>query len=156
MNGIKMSDCKFYVDEEKRTVVCVIPKVAGGANVANSVLDFIYDNCDFGDMYLYDALSFRCHKKFTMPKTFVGKAVCAPEDEWNEETGKLIAFSRAKQKFYNSFFKRANLFVNMLNNCLGETIEKFNDLGLQVQNNADMLEMKIDDRLGTEEEEEEE
>ena len=25
MNGIKMSDCRFYVNEEERTVICVIP-----------------------------------------------------------------------------------------------------------------------------------
>ena len=156
MNGIKMSDCKFYVDEENRTVVCVIPKVAGDTNVANSVLDFIYENCDFGNMYLYDALSWKGRDKLTMPRTFIGKAVCAPEDEWDEETGKLIAFSRAKQKFYTSFFKRANIFVNMLNDYLEDSIEKFNDFGMQVQNNADVLEMKINDRLETEEENEEE
>ena len=26
MNGIKMSNCKFYVNEEERVVVCVIPQ----------------------------------------------------------------------------------------------------------------------------------
>ena len=25
MEGIRMSDCKFYVNEAERTVVCVIP-----------------------------------------------------------------------------------------------------------------------------------
>ena len=38
MNGVKMSDCRFYVNEEKRTVVCVIP------NTQNMVIDFILDN----------------------------------------------------------------------------------------------------------------
>ena len=44
----------------------------------------------------------------------------------------------------------------MLNDYLEDSIEKFNDFGMQVQNNADMLEMKINDRLETEEENEEE
>ena len=44
MNGIKMSDCRFYVDEEARVVVCVIP-------YARDLLqDFISEHFSWNDI----------------------------------------------------------------------------------------------------------
>ena len=37
MKGIKMSDCRFYVNEKERTVVCVIP------DTDHMVLDYIWE-----------------------------------------------------------------------------------------------------------------
>jgi hypothetical protein len=82
----------------------------------------------------------------------MGKAVCAPDDEWNEETGKLIAFARAKDKCYKSFFKRANHFVQTIDRRLGDMIEQFNDFGMKLEDKRVGLEQKINEKIGIEEE----
>jgi hypothetical protein len=79
-----------------------------------------------------------------MPVSFMGKAVCAPEDEWNEETGRLIAFSRAKDKCYKSFFKRANLLVQTVDRRLGDMITTFNDFGLKLDSKREALQKVIE------------
>ena len=142
MNGIKMSDCKFYIDEEARTVVCVIP------NTKMMVYDFIREHFDWGDASMYDAMCWKLSDAIDMPHSFMGKAVCAAEDEWDKETGCLIAFARAKDKCYKSFFKRANHFVQTIDRRLGDMIEMFNDFGLKLENKREALQNEIDDRIG--------
>lgn len=141
MRGIKMSDCRFYVDEEARTVICVIP------NTKNMVNDFIWDHFQWSDVNMSDALDYHLRRQIKMPKSFMGKAVCAPEDEWNEELGRMLAFSRAKDKCYKSFFKRANMFVQTVDRRLGDMIEAFNDFGMKLENKRDALQQQIDERM---------
>lgn len=153
MNGIKMKDCKFYVDEVARTVVCVIPCTK------NMVINFILDHFQFTDMNMYDGINTwhgAFSKNLQMPNSFTGKAVCAPEDEWNEETGKLIAFSRAKDKCYKSFFKRANTFVQAVDRRLGDMIEMFNDFGMKLEDKREGMRQRIDELTGVTAIEEEE
>lgn len=143
MNGIKMSDCRFYVNEEERTVICVIP------HTRDMVLDFIEDH--FSNMSNVDfnwAIRTRLADKLMMPNSFVGKAVCAAEDEWNEETGRMIAFSRAKDKCYKSFFKRANMFVQVIDGGLGDMISIFNDFGMKLETKKEAIKAQIDARIG--------
>lgn len=146
MKGIKMSNCRFYVNEEERTVVCVIP------NTSRMVIDFIYEHFQFGDINLFNCTEYNFDKKLFLPHSFMGKAVCAEEDTWNEETGKLIAFAKAKNKCYKSFFKRANLFVQTIDRRLGDVIESFNDFGLKLENKRETLEQQIDEKIKSEEE----
>lgn len=155
MKGIKMSDCRFYVNEAERTVVCVIPQFVKEGNersfTRDMVLDFIDDNFYFREMdfrYLSNPV-FR--DELRMPSTFMGKAVCSPNDEWNEEVGKMIAFSRAKDKCYKSFFKRANHFIQALDRRLGDMIEEFNDFGMKLEDKRLGLEQKINEKIGKEE-----
>ena len=138
MDGIKMSDCKFYVDENARTVVCVIP------NTHHMIRNYINDKFIFSDIDLNAYWGRQFRDKMRMPHSFMGKAVCAPEDEWNEELGRMIAFSRAKDKCYKSFFKRANMFVQTVDRRLNEVINTFNDMGEKLNDRKDMLEAKIE------------
>lgn len=135
MNGIKMSDCKFYVNEEKRTVVCVIP------NTRDLLHEFIFDNFRFSDFDFDWALMNQ--ELVEMPSSFMGKAVCSQDDEWNEKTGRLIAFARAKTKCYNSFFKRANHVVQVIDGRLGDMVEAFNKFGEKLDENRKKLEEDI-------------
>lgn len=146
MNGIKMSDCKFYVDEKARTVVCVIPETLTDESRTKDMLeDFIREHFDFCDISFFDSLNWKwVRKNLQMPRSFVGKAVCAAEDEWNEELGRLIAFSRAKNKCYTSFFKRANLFIQVLDRRLNEAMNKFNSFGEKLEKKHQMLQAKIE------------
>ena len=139
MKGIKMSDCKFYVNEKARTVICVTP------NVSSLVIDFIYDHFIWNDIDMWYGLS-DIKEKLIMPRTFMGKAVCAPEDEWDEELGRMIAFARAKDKCYKSFFKRANTYVQAVDRRLGDMIEMLNDFGLKLSEKKDTLEAMIESK----------
>jgi hypothetical protein len=149
MNGIKMSDCKFYVNEAERTVVCVIPKEIErdgyAADTDDMLLDFIGANFSFTDIDIGEAI-FMDRKSYRMPKSFMGKAVCAKEDEWDEELGKMIAFSRAKDKCYRSFFKRANTLVNVIDRRLNEMMTMFNEMGDKLNDRREKLEHMIEER----------
>jgi len=151
MNGIKMSDCRFYVDKDARTVVCVIPHVIKRDweqhLTKDMVIDYLWEHFDFPDLKAHVGISTEFEKKLQMPRSFMGKAVCAPEDEWDEETGKLIAFSRAKDKCYKSFFRRANMLVQMVDRRLGDMIESFNDFGIKLDEKREALEKKIEERV---------
>ena len=144
MNGIKMSDCKFYVNEDERTVVCVIP------NTRDMLTDFICENFSWNDIDMDDAIGWGFSDSLSLPNSFIGKAVCAPEDEWSKETGCLIAFARAKDKCYKSFFKRANKFIQTVDKRLNDMIEMFNDFGMKLENRRETLQDEINDRVSHE------
>ena len=144
MNGIKMKDCRFYVNEAERVIVCVIP------HTRRMVSDFIQQHFSFGDVDFWYALE--DVDKVRMPDSFIGKAVCSPDDEWNEELGKMIAFSKAKDKCYKSFFKRANMFVQAIDGRLGDMIESFNNFGMKLEDKRAGLQQQIDERTGVTEE----
>lgn len=149
MNGIKMSDCKFYVNEAERTVVCVIPKKIERddyyTDTEDMLIDFINDNFHFADIDIGEAI-FMSRKLYRMPKSFMGKAVCAEGDEWNEELGRMIAFSRAKDKCYRSFFKRANALVNTIDRRLNDMMTMFNEMGDKLNDKREKLEHMIEER----------
>ena len=144
MNGIKMSDCKFYVNKDERVIVCVI------SNTRDMLENFIMEHFKFPDITLGDGLIYwsKFYKQLHMPDSFIGKAVCMPEDEWDEELGKMIAFSKAKDKCYKSFFKRANLFIQTIDRRLGDAINTFNNFGLALEDKREGMKQKINEKLG--------
>ena len=138
--GIKQSNCKFYVNEEKRTVVCVIP------NTKNLVCRYIRDKFSFPEIDFRTG-SWELYKEIVMPKSFMGKAVCAEGDTWDEELGRMIAFNRAKDKCYTAFFKRANNFINIVDGRLGDMISEFNNFGVRLENRREELQKAIEERM---------
>ena len=132
---IKPRDCQFYVDEEKRKVICVIP------NTAELFFNYIEDF----------SLDVNASSKFwtnlLMPHRFTGVATCSPEDTFDEETGRLIAFNKAKRKLNSSFFKRAQTFVNYIDDKFAEMIESFNTFGERLSNTTERRENKINELL---------
>ena len=137
MNGIKMSECRFYVNEEERTVICVIP------NTRFDFLGYMYDKFMYNRKVYFKV----DERELELPKQFIGKAVCSKEDEWNEETGRMIAFARAKNKFYKSFFKRANLLVNSIDKELTYMVDTFNKFGEVLNQKDSDLTAAIEARL---------
>ena len=81
-----MGNVNYIVNKDKRTVACVL---SGCEDVAkHRVLKYLRtENCD---MFCYDPLY--------IDNEFVGVAKCAPEDVFDEEYGKRLAFARARQK----------------------------------------------------------
>ena len=139
--GIKMSNCKFYVNEATRTVVCVIP------NTSELLFNFIREHFRWNDVDMLYAIDWHLEKELRMPRSFIGKAVCAEEDEWNEATGRLIAFARAKDKCYKSFFRRANFLIQTLDRRLGDMITDLNNFGMRLDARREQLQEKIDHKL---------
>lgn len=132
------NNVRFIVQPERRKIVCVI------SNARNYLEDFI-------DLWQNDwDAPWKVKKILTMPDRFVGVATCDENDEWNEEIGKAIAFSRAKYKLHNSFFKRANTFVNECDRALTKLITSLNDYGEHLSMNADKREKWITEKVGSE------
>lgn len=138
INGIRQSDCKFYVDKEARTVICVIP------NTRDLLIDYIWKH--FRNNNLANPNWEYAEKRLQLPKSFKGRAVCAPEDEWNEETGRMVAFARAKNKAYACFFRHANAFIQDTDRELNQMITDFNDFGMRLEARRDQLENEIEKR----------
>lgn len=56
--------------------------------------------------------------------TFVGVAKCAPEDEWDEEFGKKLAFFRARKKRNKAINNAVNEAIKTIENEV-ETLKKY-------------------------------
>lgn len=129
--NIKPDQTKFYIDENKRTVVCILN------NTSRLFLDFVSDNLkitlDYIDTWSNTKDVF--YDKLLMPNRFTGISKCSPNDEWNVEIGKTVAFSRMKDKIYRSFFKRANTYINALDTWVDDAANIFNALGDKMTEN---------------------
>lgn len=142
--NITVDDARFIVCPEKRKVVCIID------NTAWMFKDYAKWSLHMDTWYL-EKIHKGINQRFTMPRRFVGVATCSPDDVFNEETGKLIAFSRAKDKLHTSFFKRANLYVNTMDDWLSRTVEGINLYGEKLERHAKRRQKKIDELVGVEE-----
>lgn len=129
---------RFIVQPERRKVVCII------SDTKHYLEDFV-------DLWHNDwSVPCKVEDILKMPDRFVGVATCDENDEWDEEIGKAIAFSRAKYKLHNSFFKRANTFVNECDRALSKLITSLNDYGEQLSANAEKREKWITEKVGSE------
>lgn len=137
--NIKPDVCRYIVNKDQRKVVCIID------NTSNLVRQFI--GWPFS---LRMPIPSRVMDKITMPNRFVGIATCAPEDEWDEEVGKALAFSRAKYKLNVSFFKRANYMMNEIDNELSEMLDSFNSYGERLEKNQEKRRQWLVDKVGCE------
>ncbi len=126
--NITKNSARFIVNENAGKVICIIDNTASlFINYANKNLT-IRPDCDTAGIWNSSNRS-SLYPKLKMPNKFVGIASCYPEDEFSVETGKLIAFTRAKDKIQNSFFKRANLYVNTLDSWLNQAMDSINNYG---------------------------
>lgn len=89
MNDNKFENVQYFVNEEKRVVVCKIYDDAEG------VVD---------DMAKYNMLpaNMESYLNALTPSMFVGKAKCSAEDVFDVELGKRIAYKRAVAKMFQS------------------------------------------------------
>ena len=145
--NVKPEDCRYIVNEEKRKVICLIENTKYSfLNFANN--NFVlapecFDN-PWGRIYT------NVWGHLVMPNRFCGIATCNENDEWNEETGRLIAYSRAKDKLNKSFFKRANYFVNTVDKHLNDAVDVLNRLGDRLEISTERRHQKIINTVGEE------
>ena len=123
--NIKPSRCNYFVNEEKGKVICVIP------DTQYLFLDYIED-FDLKLNYYNKLL-----RKMILPTQFVGIASCNKEDEFDVELGKRIAFNKAKAKLNNSFFKRAQYYINNVDEAFSKMVSSFNEYGSRLTANAE-------------------
>ena len=141
-------NCKYIVNKEQRKVVCLIE------NTKYSFLSFANNNFvlapDCLDSPWGKMTMSRLHDRLLMPNRFCGIATCSENDEWDEETGKLIAYSKAKDKLNKSFFKRANLYIHTLDNEIDSATQTLNALGQKLTANTERRHEKISSLIGEE------
>lgn len=140
--NIKKEDCRFIVNEEKRTVVCIIEET-------RALLFRFIDPYSWDIQVRIGSLHFVPEKRLLLdlmlPDKFIGKAICSKDDKWDPEVGKLIAFDRAKNKLHSAFFKRAQLFSNEIDKSLTQLVTSFNEYGEQLSKSADKRAKKIEE-----------
>lgn len=86
-------DVQYFVNEEKKVVVAKMVGCSGG---------LACDMCRKG---------FPPIPNFEINDTFIGKAKCSPDDTFDVETGKKIAFKRAYKKYVAAKKKALVAFV---------------------------------------------
>lgn len=117
---VSKEDVIYIVDEKKRKVVAYVE------GTKYELINFISENKgilpDWFDMP-------KLHDKLLMPDKFVGIATCSPDDEWNPEIGKLIAYHRMKTNMSKSFFKHAETYYKLMLKKVNETVDLINIYG---------------------------
>lgn len=136
--SVNKKNCKFYVDKEKKKVVCVIPKTEFMA------IRFVEANYNVNIIYLDEKVP----DMLIMPRQFTGIATCHEEDTFDEEMGKLIAYNKARHKLNCSLFKRLNAYASYLDNKLNDFINNCNNYGDKQSKREQARENKIKEHFG--------
>lgn len=108
---------KFFVNEEKRTVVAIIEDCS---------LDFIkrISKNPFNEMG-YIASTYSNGNWIYMNDSYKGIAKCAPDDEFDVEIGKTIAMNRALRKYYSDLRNKFGRYVDMCDEIMGLGLDNY-------------------------------
>ena len=110
--------------------------------------DFVNENYPSAPIFWCDE---PLEEKLKMPNKFLGISTCGPDDVWDENVGRLIAFDRMKDNLNKSFFKRANTFVAEMEKRLDIFCERVNGYGMKLETNMNRRKEIISKILGEEE-----
>ncbi len=135
MLNIKAKDCQYTIYPERKMVVCTIP---------NTTYCFLDDINDEG-VRLFMQMRPRRERRLKMPDYFIGVAVCSPDDEFNVEIGKQVAYSHARDKFNRSYYKRAQALINILDETANHLEELYNSVGDKLARGAIYRHKHIED-----------
>ena len=103
---VSKEDVVYIVDEKKRKVVAYVE------GTKYELIDFIRQNKGIlPDEPFFGNANRKLYEALYLPNKFVGIATCSPDDEWNPEIGKLIAYHRMKTNMSKSFFKHAETYI---------------------------------------------
>lgn len=109
-NRMNRVNTEYKVDENKRTVVCIITTFNDIPHrlAKYGLADEKYDDIDF-DLRIYK-----------------GIAKCAPDDVWDEKTGKRLAEYRASKQRQADVNTELKKYINGISKC----IDNLYDYGL--------------------------
>lgn len=125
--GVNKKNCRFYVDEAARVVVCVIP------DTRSTFISFLEENLYQNEIML----PLPNYRDYDFPSSISAKAKCAPEDEWDEEFGRELAYQRAKEKYYRYFFNLADKYFAYIEKQVSRCSELFNGIQARLNKKAD-------------------
>lgn len=141
-HSIRKEDVTYVVRPEQKKVIAYIEGTQW------MFTDFVNEN--YPGSYV-----FWCNEplenKLKMPARFVGISTCGPDDVWDENVGRLIAFDRMKDNLNKSFFKRANTFVAEMEKRLDIFCDRVNAYGMKLETNMNRRKEIINKILGEEE-----
>ena len=140
-HSIRKEDVTYVVRPEQKKVIAYIEGTQW------MFTNFVDEN--YPSSYAFWA-SESMGDKLRMPNKFVGVATCGPDDVWDENVGRLIAFDRMKENLNKSFFKRANTFVNEMERRLDLFCERTNAYGMKLETNMNRRKEVIAKVLGEE------
>ena len=139
---VSKEDVVYIVDEKKRKVVAYVE------GTKYELVNFISENKgilpDWFDMP-------KLHDKLLLPNKFIGIATCSPDDEWNPEIGKLIAYHRMKTNMSKSFFKHAETYYKLMLKKINETVDLINVYGNKLTANYNRRIETINQTVGSSE-----
>lgn len=144
-HSIRKEDVKYVVNPEEKKVVAYIE------GTSRLFINFLEEN--FPHWYGFHWDDHKFANGLMMPNRFCGISTCGPDDEWNEDTGRLIAFDRMKDSLNKSFFKRANTFVNEWEKRLDLFCDRTNAYGQKLEYNTNRRKALIEKILGSDTEE---
>ena len=146
-HSIRKEDVKYVIQPEQRKVIAYIE------GTKNLFSDFVEENQGpWVEQDYWTDNSQRLEQKLKMPNKFIGVATCGPDDEWDEEVGRLIAFDRMKDSLNKSFFKRANTYVAEIEKSLDDFCDRVNAYGEKLEYNTNRRKQVISKVLGDTEE----
>lgn len=93
----------YYIDEEKRTVVCK------RIDCEYEIMRMMSKN---GLISIPSEIS---ANKLILKSSYTGKAKCNPEDEWDEDVGMDIARRRMLKKYYSDKLIALHTYEEILN-----------------------------------------
>lgn len=98
MNMLNGHDVEYIVDEANRVVVARI------SNCADDAQNFLFNRCRLS---IYsDRVSPRLRESLRMEVGYRAVAKCAPEDAFDAEIGRRLAFARLEKKYWECFARR--------------------------------------------------
>jgi hypothetical protein len=147
--NITPSDCKFIINKNNRTVVCIYE---GSERTFIDFADHNFNVKTYCDSSFTSCQFSQLMDKLYMPNKFIGVATCSENDEWNEEIGKKVAFSRMKDKLNRSFFKRADLYVKTIDKWMDDAVYLINTVGQKLEVNQEKRHDLIKSYVGEDDE----
>lgn len=123
MLNFKQKDCRFIVNEEKRTVVCLLERRRFSVTI-DEYLQSKDINVFNGICSYHRARALQ--NMMRMPRRVCAKAVCLPEDKFDVELGKLIAFHKLKAKVLQMYNKRITYVTKYVMRMYDDMEDDFN------------------------------
>jgi hypothetical protein len=122
----------YFINTEKRIVVCKAEPYAGGCNPLKMPLTYkqsvgraFFEMCDEDDL------------------SFIGKAVCMDEDEFDVEFGKRLAYDKAMLKLFDAKKKFFMENIKDLESYIADDKELIADVDKQIAKATERFEKKI-------------
>lgn len=140
--SISPADVKFVCDKERGYVRAYV------YDTENFFINFCDANFPNLVYLFYDTKKFQ---KLKMNSRFEGLARLSPDDEWDENLGRLIAFNRLKTKLNKSFFKKAQFFIDYIEKETDKAVNILNSYGEKLATNSVHREKIIEEKLNASE-----